>query len=500
METYHRSIDTKRYNLILWFDEYVRDNVQGRLIDPESPESGSGCIGLQFPPSLVNVPVNAWETCALVECQNQEGFDLSSRINLTLRIVVLLMIFPAAHEVDAQDSSLQERDTWSSILVDAALNYPSVKSRIALYESASNDLAAAKWERFPALSVEANAPDSGPSGGVVRIEQPLWTGGRILGGIDRALAAKKGARSAVDEAQLDIMIRVSGVFYDVMRNRELLEIAKRSENVHRELFNMIDRRVSSEINPGSDRLLAKNRLQQSVNDRVNADRSYFNALNELSTLIGRYPEELVVSPLPMLEAKSLAEAQNRAISYSPRGQRLKSEIDVVQSEERITRSSTAPTVTVGYQERFGDTDFPGQEKGYGYVAMRMQTGSGLAIRSQLQAVYHRRLSAIEELRRHEVELMAEIHRSWQDMQSLSLQLDAAMQMASGADEMVDSYLRQFRVARKSWLDVLNIQRERVQAHNSAVDTYMLLEQSKLKVLLLSGQINLSNLKGLPREH
>jgi outer membrane protein, adhesin transport system len=47
---------------------------------------------------------------------------------------------------------------------------------------------------------------------------------------------------------------------------------------------------------------------------------------------------------------------------------------------------------------------------------------------------------------------------------------------------VDSYLRQFRVGKKSWLDVLNVQRERVQAAASLIDLEYPLQLAHFRLL------------------
>jgi adhesin transport system outer membrane protein len=61
----------------------------------------------------------------------------------------------------------------------------------------------------------------------------------------------------------------------------------------------------------------------------------------------------------------------------------------------------------------------------------------------------------------------------------------------GAEEIVASYLRQFQVGRKNWLDVLNAQREKAQAEYSFSDLEYPLMLSNVRLLLLAGRWDLT---------
>jgi len=62
--------------------------------------------------------------------------------------------------------------------------------------------------------------------------------------------------------------------------------------------------------------------------------------------------------------------------------------------------------------------------------------------------------------------------------------------------IVDSFLRQYRVGRKNWLDVLNAQREAVQARYSLADVDAQALSGGLRVRLVAGAISGDSLAGL----
>ena len=59
--------------------------------------------------------------------------------------------------------------------------------------------------------------------------------------------------------------------------------------------------------------------------------------------------------------------------------------------------------------------------------------------------------------------------------------------------VVDSYVRQFQVGKKGWIDVLNSQRDRLTAQYAVVDVESPMESAGLKLLLISGRIRAGNL-------
>jgi hypothetical protein len=62
--------------------------------------------------------------------------------------------------------------------------------------------------------------------------------------------------------------------------------------------------------------------------------------------------------------------------------------------------------------------------------------------------------------------------------------------------IVDSFLRQYRVGRKSWLDVLNAQREAVQARYSLADVDAQALSGALRVRLVTGSLSADSLSSL----
>jgi adhesin transport system outer membrane protein len=69
-----------------------------------------------------------------------------------------------------------------------------------------------------------------------------------------------------------------------------------------------------------------------------------------------------------------------------------------------------------------------------------------------------------------------------------MQILPAQLLAESTSDVVASYLRQYTVGRKSWLDVLNAQRELVQAKYALVEYEVRLIMASYKMKILVGNI------------
>ena len=86
----------------------------------------------------------------------------------------------------------------------------------------------------------------------------------------------------------------------------------------------------------------------------------------------------------------------------------------------------------------------------------------------------------------------ELRAAAAELEALRSQLDPARRQLKGINEVVESYLRQYQIGRKTWLDVLNVQREKIAALAALADVEYSVETAKVKLLTLTGHINAEN--------
>ena len=134
----------------------------------------------------------------------------------------------------------------------------------------------------------------------------------------------------------------------------------------------------------------------------------------------------------------------------------------------------------------------GMDRNRGYVGLQFQPGAGLSAISGIKSAQAKKDAAEHDLQTFERTLESNVSTLYGEIDVLQSQLGPARLLSAETAELVDSYLRQYQVGRKNWLDVLNALREKTQALYNHIDVQNTLMLSQVRLLLLTGQLDGQN--------
>lgn len=289
----------------------------------------------------------------------------------------------------------QSATAWSfdQVLQQALQSHPTIAGKRSAQAAARADLDGAQWQRFPSLSAEIPT-GSRETGGVVRIDQPLWSGGRIDAGIDAAGSRLDAAGAAIEEERLTLSLRVIAAYTEALRQTARVRSAEEGLAEHQRLLDMIKRRVVQSVSSQTDQRLAESRAYQAANDVSNARQALENALAQLSQLAGK-PVRLVSAsgigvgePLP---DASLERVMRQAVSYSPTLQRLDFEAQAADSDITLQRSAYMPKVVLRMEKPTGGINADNRTRAM--LVLQAQPGAGLSAKAGVDAAVARREGA-----------------------------------------------------------------------------------------------------------
>ncbi|WP_058048543.1 MULTISPECIES: TolC family protein [Janthinobacterium] len=367
----------------------------------------------------------------------------------------------------------QGATAWSfdQVLQQALQNHPAVQGKRSAQAAARADLDGAQWQRFPSLSAEVPA-GSRETGGVVRIEQPLWSGGRINAGIDAAGSRVDAAGAAIEEERLTLSLRVIAAYTEALRQTARMRSAEEGLAEHQRLLDMIKRRVAQSVSSQTDQRLAESRAYQAANDVSNARQAQENALAQLSQLAGK-PVRLVTAagigvgePLP---DASLDRVMRQAIDYSPTLHRLDFEAQAADSEITMQRSAYMPKVVLRMEKPTGG-GINADNSTRAMLVLQAQPGAGLSAKAGVDAAVARREGARAAHDAAERDVRERFTLDWNEAEASRQRLGNAGEASTTSTQVFESYARQYVIGRKSWNDVLNAVREATQARFSLEDT------------------------------
>ena len=375
----------------------------------------------------------------------------------------------------------------SDALSLAATHHPSVKAKLAEVQAAQADLETANWSRYPTVSTEATAAGGSPRASLL-VQQPLWAGGKIEAQNRLAQAQLTLAEASLQETRTNLMQQAGHQFFEVLRWHQRLEVARRTEEEHRKLLELIQRRVTAEISPLTDQVLASARFQQAGSARIQFGRSLQTAQLALHELVGE-PHTALKAPSRLgLPKQDVGVAIDESKKYSAELLRWRTQQEVAQAQIDMAQAGLYPTVALAHRQNLGSHDNAVQPNRT-YLSLQFSPGPGLSARSAAAAARSRLENSLQNTVVFERQLEQQVRTALADLNALNQQVEPARLLVTATEDVVESYLRQYQIGKKNWLDVLNALRESAQAHYSALDVSSSTQSLQLRVMLLTGPMN-----------
>lgn len=171
--------------------------------------------------------------------------------------------------------------TLKQLLEVTTDKHPTVLQARSQAQAAGFDVEAAQWGRFPTVSSQLRS-DSNLTQSLAKVEQPIWTGGKLTSRIELSEANLRTAEAGIHEAEFNALSQVATAFFEALRLGQRHKSAILNVVEHERLVALIQRRSEAEISPPADTTLAQARLQQAISDRIQIKKQLDAALTTLA--------------------------------------------------------------------------------------------------------------------------------------------------------------------------------------------------------------------------
>jgi len=380
----------------------------------------------------------------------------------------------------------------ATVLRLALDRHPSIAARRSDLVASERGIDSAKWQRFPSLSLDASAilgHSTAPN--TLRLQQPLYAGGRIDAGIDAAMARQLVATRLVLVEQQTVLEKAVGAYTDLLRWQRRIEIAQKNVETHQRFVDLIGRRVAAQISPPNDGILAQARLAQARSELLQSQSAAANARTVLAGMIG---EPMALAEMPArdsfwaeIDPAPLEQLQAQALQWSPELARYDAEVMVQQAEMRSRKAAILPTVSARYERLQNPYGVPGLIE-RSLLAVEFQPGSGLSALSAIAEAQARQVSLAASRDTARIDVETRVASYLNDLRAAQSQRDPLNALVVSTAETVDAFVRQYTIAKKTWIDVLNAQREAAQARQSLADIEVGAVTASLRLRLVTGQV------------
>lgn len=343
-------------------------------------------------------------------------------------------------------------------LAAAVHNHPAIKGKLAELASQRYRIATAKSSRYPTISGEMNTQDDGNNYGNVQISQPLWAFGKIDTPIAQAKAQLRVEQLSLLQVQRQLVEQTVIAYAQLQGGQQRLRIADESIAEHQTLFKQIERRQSGQLASAADVRIAFSRLAQaeSKRERIIGELQRYAAQLQALTQVEVASCEPIDKTLATLPGQPFIEEQARTKHADIRFKQ--EQIKVVQYNVDYEKIASMPTLYAQATRYFLDSS-AADETQVGLSLEGTISGAGFGIWNRVKSAKAQVDAARQDLNstRNDVALRIDNLLTSRSMQS---RLARSQQLSVDAVlETKESYLRQYDSGRKTWLEVLNIQRE-----------------------------------------
>lgn len=416
----------------------------------------------------------------------------SSRISASCLIVALMPIGCWAQ-------SLQEA------VAIALTEYPSIASSKYKTEAAQSDVTRAKGGHWPQLSWSGTYSDYQTSSLSNRwVQTPvlnlnLWSGGRIQADVDRAQAQAQASRKQEAITRDDVALLGSEAYLQWAHQQRMVALAEDNLGTHQKILR--DFQTITQIDPGRriDLNQAQVRYDNARLALLKSETDKAVAAERLSRVlmapVPAQPSGLDFSP-PIPYA-SLTEAQTKLGDQHPVIAKLLAQREAAQANVRFAKAQHAPTVNLTHAK----STTPGLAEGkfVTQVQMNLPLVDGGTARGAVGTATANLQALESDLKETRLLLNEQLAAAWADWLSARHRADMGEQQIRTAKDLAQGYVQQFRVGRRSLLDLLNIQTDLYTYQSNAANAAYESRISQHRILATLGQLATSYMAAAPAE-
>ena len=354
------------------------------------------------------------------------------------------------------------------------------------------DINSAEAGRYPSLSVQGQTMSDDQTQLIARLQQPLWAGGRIDGGINLAEIKLRAAQASLLQIRRQLMEDTSAIYAELLGAVQKLRTAELNVKEHEKLLALISRRQIGSFASEADVRLARSRLtqaqaqQEQLRGVLEKAQSDLQALTQDSlTGFSDVEEGMLQLPDPVIIMKE-------AETNSPAAQQRMLDVDIARIQADLRGADMMPTLSAVLERDLYLANKNGsvpQDTRVGLAVSGTVEGVGLAGFGRLKSATALIEAAKKNVESTKNELRRRMTGLISDRKMYGRVMESNNQLVAANQETLDSFMRQYDAGRKSWVDVLNAQKELADARQSMEQTRSSLMADSLRLGVVTGRLD-----------
>ncbi|MBE1275618.1 TolC family outer membrane protein [Enterovibrio baiacu] len=383
---------------------------------------------------------------------------------------------------------------------------PELKSAFNDFMSSREDIESAQGGYLPAVDLSAgfgyeyvNNSTTEASGdksfnrkdATLSLTQLIWDG-TTSNNIERSEFEAEAQRFQLLSDAQDKTLRVTEVYVAVLQAAQLLSLSEANVEVHEKILADIKRRAESGIGSTADLSQVEARVARAFTNMLAARSNLEDAETEFYRVVGAEPVNTVDPEVDELSLPTTRDAAlERAIELNPVIKLATYDIDAARAQYRLNKGNFYPTLSFEASQNWSDDAGGVEEQVDEFSAMlrlRVNLYNGGADTADVRRSAYQ-LNKSKDIFDNAYRLLEESTRlSWSAYQLTEQQKIYLAEHVDAASETVIAYEKQFRIGRRTLLDLLNTENELFEARRSYLDAHYANITAKYRVLNSTGSL------------
>ncbi|MDE1197324.1 MAG: TolC family outer membrane protein [Pseudomonas sp.] len=389
-------------------------------------------------------------------------------------------------------------------------NHPEIHANVNNRLSADEDVKVAKGGYLPTVDLVAaygrehtDSPTTRAFGNhneetlnytqsELRLRQMLFDGFNTKNEVGRTQAVVDSRAYYLRGTSESLALRAIEVYLEVLKRRELLDLAKNNLQAHLRINDQIGLRSSRGIGSNADsdqskarRALAENNFYTAQVDLADAEANFFSA-------VGKMPDELEAPTTIKGEVpKSLVDARQSMLVNNPYLKSAQADVNAAEKQYEVAKSPFYPRfdgeLAVGANDNLqGEEGHDNEWRAA--VVMNYNLFNGNRDKARLNSDSYKTGQAMD-IRNNALRMLNEnLSLAWNAMNNARVQTPIAREYAETTTKVRAAYQDQFGLGQRTLLDLLDSENELYNAARRYTELRYTEEFSMYRVLATEGEL------------
>jgi adhesin transport system outer membrane protein len=381
-------------------------------------------------------------------------------------------------------------DDLPTLLFNVFENHPTLKAKKSEFNATRHGVTVAERQFWPTPSI---ANEVGPTdlqglsnATTARLTYPVFTGGQLAADLEIADLRQRIATSEIEITGIELLLQFVDLYRTWWFHSARIERFKVSLAQMNQLRQMLTRRTLAGVSANLDLAQAELQWQRMQDDSRQAIKLRDQVLEDMVTFVGKkiQPQFHPLAYWQKSPYAQISELTERVLATHPSTKLSAWQTTLAKTELKKAKSGLMPNVSLRLEKQYGSYQgalAPGSRI---YLNSQFTLGAGLAAFPMQEQASERANTAELQGNAARLSLSMQVQRAWHERAQAEDQITNITQQLKAQNELSESGERLFAAGRRSWQDILNLQRElyQLQAQQSEAEAAYLGADWRLHLL------------------